>query len=139
MPSEEVFVNIRSKIISDGAAEEVSESAKGILYDKEEYIYVRADIENDEGRASLHFKIGRDYLNYRRTGDTSAVMIFTEGAMREAVYNTPYGTLCFTIKTNRLIIDRQEDNCAITISLNYLLETNEETVSENHMTIEIIK
>ena len=115
--------------------EELSETAQGTLFNKGDYEFVVADTYEDGNKSTLRLRIDADSLEMRRSGNSNATMQFKENASREAVYNTPYGTLCFEIETKKLDIVKSKD---IKIRTEYLLKSNTEIVSSHELSIEII-
>lgn len=133
--STDVTVIIKSKITSEGETEEITETVQGTYFDKSDYGYVVADTYENNGKSTLRLKIGRDSLEMKRSGASNATMQFQKGAVREAVYNTPYGNLCFEIETQDLNIYRDRE---IRILLKYRLKSNSEIVSGHELNISIM-
>ena len=141
MTTEEVTILIESRIVSDGESENLSETAKGTVYDAGDHVYVCAKSAGDDGNSDLRLKIRDDSLEMVRAGEMTANMWFKVGAAREAVYKTPYGVISFMVETHKLTISKQCGDSGRTarifIELAYSLMSEDKIVSTNEMSIKI--
>ena len=76
-------------------------------------------------------------ITLHRTGAYSSTFVFEPDKRHDAVYQTPYGSLSLGVTTKAALFISQEDGAQVT--LHYLLDNGQETISEHHMKIEIKK
>ena len=76
-------------------------------------------------------------ITLRRTGAYSSTFVFEPDKRHDAVYQTPYGSLSLGVTTKAALFAPEADGAQVT--LHYLLDNGQETLSEHHMKIEIKK
>ncbi len=71
------------------------------------------------------FRIGHNYFNMIRTGDINTTMEFKNGKRASILYNTPHGSLCIRVKTNKIKIDINEDGGKVNVDYDVIVAKNE--------------
>lgn len=76
-------------------------------------------------------------LEQHKKGKAASRIVFEPGKCRRDFYGTPYGKLLLDVRTRRLEIREERDG--FHLSLEYALEQDERTISENRMEIRVRK
>ena len=93
-------------------------------------IYVKYDeiLEGEMRTTTNLIKIGDGIVEITKRGPVSTHMLFSPNEKTMSLYNTPFGSFNLGIFAKSVDIDKKED--AIHIFIEYLLEANEEQISE---------
>lgn len=119
---------VKVRVTNRGENQVVSGEGTYAIVNGNEYVRYEA------GDAITTLKISESSLELSRKGDTSSHMYFEVGTIKEILYETQYGTLCFEIDTKKLDIAREEKR--FTINLSYAMKQGGEPVSD--MDLEIV-
>lgn len=131
--TKEVLITIEG--LQPGAEDDpVIETACGIYHYLNGRHYIQYDHkpQDEEGIIKNTIKIGLNQAEMTKKGAGISQMSFDLGRMTEAVYQTPYGNLCFEVKTTKMAISETPD--MIRIKLEYSLYSQDSCLS-NHETL----
>jgi uncharacterized beta-barrel protein YwiB (DUF1934 family) len=109
-------------------------SAKGICRLHNDQYYIQYDEVNEEQEHYIsRIRISPTYIEMIKEGVSSSQISFDPEKETQAIYRTPYGDLCFEVKTSYIRIDDSGER--IEVSLEYALFTGSEQISEHRTVI----
>lgn len=128
--SENKSVRITMQIVqrAEGQSDRQSHTYIGTFYQKDQSYHLI--YQEGQGRKA-HIRIGGGEVHVHRLGDLSGDLWFVEGDERDTRYETPYGRMILTVKTNRLCWDAG----ACRLEISYQLLAEGQLLSENEMII----
>lgn len=133
------IVGLHTGIDSEtGKTEPVEVVTPGTYYFKngKHYILFEEVIEGMPGSIKNTIKITGDKIfEIRKSGITSAKMEFEKDHMSLSNYQTPFGDMQVGIQTRDIKVDVQED--LITVKIFYLLDVNNEPLSECKIEVKV--
>lgn len=106
------------------------------LHNDRHYIQYEEKPEEGEGIIKNTMKIGLTQVEMTKKGAGSAQMTFDINQTSEAIYQTPYGNLCFEVKTSKLVISETPDK--IQAKLEYALYSENSHLSDHEILITIV-
>lgn len=138
---EKVLVTVKSEIVTGEDVDEIEIMQVGSCADIRDILYVKYDeVMEDEGTpVSNLVKIDDKNMHVEITkkGVVCAHLDFTLGKKTTTFYDTAFGTINMGLHTRAMEIEKNDDG--VRVYLEYALEVNYETVSENRVTIEVKK
>lgn len=135
--TKEVSVTIEG--IQLGTEEEpIISTASGTyhLHNDKHYIQYNETVEDGEGMIKSIIKISRTQIEMTKKGAITSQMTFDLCEMTEAIYQTPFGSLFFEVKTSKIQVEELPGR--IEVGLEYSLSSNGELMSDNRTLIKII-
>ena len=85
-------------------------SAIGKIFEKKNDIYVVYEEIEDGQKITNTIKISDKEVSIKKFGNVNSLMVFKEGYKHETQYRTNQGLLIIETETNKLIIDKNENN-----------------------------
>ncbi len=120
----------------DAEPEVIDLFTEGLLYEKNEVLYLTYDESEISGIANnkvvLKVKTG-DYVKMNRFGEFEAEMLFKEKQRDVSIYSTPYGEFRVEILTDKIEIDVADD--AGNIYVEYTVSVSGSSEVKNKLTI----
>ena len=99
----EYIIAVVNKQMIDGHTEEISETACGRFYEKNDKQYILYKIESDGDRISVMIKIDNDTVIIKRSGSVQSSMEYRIGGKRSFLYRLPYGEIEMELETQQII------------------------------------
>lgn len=99
----EYIITVVNKQTIDGHTEEISETACGSFYKKNDKQYILYKIESDGDRISVMIKIDNDAVIIKRSGSVQSSMEYRIGGKRSFLYRLPYGEIEMELETQQII------------------------------------
>jgi uncharacterized beta-barrel protein YwiB (DUF1934 family) len=99
----EYIIAVVNKQMIDGHTEEISETACGSFYEKNDKQYILYKIESDGDRISVMIKIDNDAVIIKRSGSVQSSMEYRIGGKRSFLYRLPYGEIEMELETQQII------------------------------------
>lgn len=126
---------------ADGEENEIELTTEGVLYEKNNNIYVvyeETELSGMEGTTTSLKIESENRVSINRFGTTKNQFVFEEGERYQTLYHTMYGNLPMEVFTNFLSVDLNEENKG-TIEIRYDLNVDNAMESiMNKIKIEII-
>lgn len=115
----------------------IETQAQGEYYCKNgsHYVFYEEPMEECSKPSKTRIKWKENTLELIRQGIADTHMIFQENQTHMTDYATPYGKLVLGINTNNVKVEERES--AISILVEYQLETEEEVLSRHRLKIRI--
>lgn len=99
----EYIITVVNKQTIDGHTVEISETACGSFYEKNDKQYILYKIESDGDRISVMIKIDNDAVIIKRSGSVQSSMEYRIGGKRSFLYRLPYGEIEMELETQQII------------------------------------
>lgn len=118
-------------------ADQIGITADGDYYKKNDKHYVLYE-EVAEGfvqPTKNRLKFSEDIVELSRSGPVNVHMVFQENKKNLTNYITPFGQILMGIDTKEIQVTEREEQ--ITVEVHYVLEINDEFLSDCHMKIDI--
>lgn len=100
-------------------------------------------VEYDEPKASgmegttTEIEISDGYVSVTRSGEVKTNMLFIKDKQTTTFYDTPFGTMAFTILTDKLEAEIYDTGCDVTVV--YSVNSKGKFYSNNRLTISVNK
>ena len=104
-----VKIELRTKIQHDSQQETYELVAFGRYYQKGSSIYIKYDEVQEEGTVNTIVKITGEEAVILRSGALKMRLSFLQGKEMNGSYDSPYGMLLLTTKTNELSLEQSSD------------------------------
>ena len=85
-------------------------NAVGKIFEKNNDIYLVYEEVEDGQKITNTIKISDKEVSIKKFGNVNSLMVFREGYKHETKYRTPQGLFVIETETNKLIIDKNENN-----------------------------
>jgi uncharacterized beta-barrel protein YwiB (DUF1934 family) len=105
------------------------------LHNGKHYIQYEERLEVGEVTKNT-IKIGLTRVDLSKNGVNSSQMAFDLNEITSSVYQTPYGSLSFEIKTTKILLTEAQDR--LLVQLDYTLFANEAHLLDNSIKISIL-
>ncbi len=105
------------------------------LQNKKHYIQYNEPAETEGAIIKNMIKITPNRIEITKKGAASSQMYFDTDQNTEAIYQTPYGDLCFQVKTSGISLEETENS--ILVKLEYTLYTEGSHLSDHRTVIMI--
>lgn len=111
--------------------------APGVFFEKEGRCFVKYDevVEGFTGKIQNLLKFDSESLTVTKRGLTNANMVFEQGKMHRADYQTPFGSLSMGTLAKRLEVHRSKEEIRVDVA--YDLELNYEHLADCEITVTI--
>lgn len=111
--------------------------ADGVYHLQHQKHYIQYDepAETEGAVIKNMIKISPNRIEITKKGAASSQMYFDLSQDTEAIYQTPYGNLCFQIKTSEILLEETENS--ILAKLEYALYTGDSHLSDHRTVIMI--
>ena len=118
-------------------ADQIGATADGDYYKKNDKHYVLYEevTEGFDQPTRNRLKFSEDMVELSRSGSVNVHMVFRENKKNLTNYNTPFGQILMGIDTKTIRVTEREER--ITVEVHYVLEINDEFLSDCHMKIDI--
>jgi uncharacterized beta-barrel protein YwiB (DUF1934 family) len=119
-----------------GSEEEpVVTAVSGIYHLHNDRHYIQYDEKSEEGEGITKntIKIALTKIELSKKGANSTQMIFDLNEETFAIYQTPFGSMSFDVKTTEITMDEAPDK--IQVKLTYSLSANASHISNNQIMI----
>lgn len=131
-------IHIVNLQISDGEKNRTEFKSDCEFYEKDGDIFITYKEPNDLGTegARVFLKIQKNGILVRRMGEFKSIMLYDEGKMTDAIYNTPFGKIDMRINTSK--IENELKSSGGSLKINYTLLTAGDEI-KNEILLEIKK
>jgi uncharacterized beta-barrel protein YwiB (DUF1934 family) len=129
-------VSIIIEGLQPGSEEEpVVTAVSGIYHLHNDRHYIQYDEKSEEGEGITKntIKIALTKIELSKKGANSIQMIFDLNEETFAIYQTPFGSMSFDVKTTEITMDEAPDK--IQVKLTYSLSSNASHISNNQIMI----
>lgn len=118
-------------------ADQIKMTADGDYYKKNDKHYVLYEeiTEGFDQPTRNRLKFSKDMVELSRSGPANVHMVFRENKKNLTNYNTPFGQILMGIDTKTIRVTEREER--ISVEVHYVLEINDEFLSDCHMHIDI--
>ena len=96
--------------------------------------YAESELTGLEG-VTTTFRVEKDQLTLRRTGQLNSEMVFRLGYSHDSLYQMPFGTFLMTVETTSLFYDIVPDGGTIDLCYRVTIENSQAGMIEYHMDI----
>ena len=96
--------------------------------------YAETELTGLEG-VTTTFRVEKDQLTLRRTGQLNSEMVFRLGYSHDSLYQMPFGALLMTVETTSLFYDIVPDGGSIDLCYRVTIENTQAGMIEYHMDI----
>ena len=96
--------------------------------------YAETELTGLEG-VTTTFRVEKDQLTLRRTGQLNSEMVFRLGYSHDSLYQMPFGALLMTVETTSLFYDLVPDGGSIDLCYRVTIENTQAGMIEYHMDI----
>ncbi|WP_408008672.1 DUF1934 domain-containing protein [Pseudalkalibacillus sp. A8] len=133
-----VEVDLHTKIIDSGATEDSKLSSNGTLYRKNGAVYLRyEEMINEKDKVNTTIKILTDEITIIRQGAVSMRQRFSPGTEKEGTYESPYGPIQISTKTDKIDFDWNETVQKGYLSMDYQVLFQGEEAGYHQMLIKL--
>ncbi len=133
-----VEVDLHTKIIGSGGAEDTKLSSNGTLHRKNDAVYLRyEEVINETEKVGTTIKILADEITIIRKGAVSMRQRFSPGTEKEGTYESPYGPIPISTKTDKIDFDWNEKVQTGYLSMDYQVLFQGEEAGYHHMLIKL--
>lgn len=98
--------------------------------------YKESEVSGMEGTTTT-LKLEKGKVSVIRLGTVNSIMEFEEGKINMTTYATPYGEMLMGIRTRGIAVDYDEAQDPVKVSINYAVEIQGVSNSENQLDIKI--
>ena len=118
-------------------ADQIGTTVDGDYYKKnvKHYVLYEEVTEGFDQPTRNRLKFSEDMVELSRSGSVNVHMVFRENKKNLTNYNTPFGQILMGIDTKTIRVTEREER--ITVEVHYVLEINDEFLSDCHMKIDI--
>ena len=96
--------------------------------------YVETELTGLEG-VTTTFRVEKDQLTLRRTGQLNSEMVFRLGHAHDSLYQMPFGAFLMRVETTSLFYDIVPDGGSIDLCYRVTIENTQTGTVEYHMDI----
>ena len=96
--------------------------------------YVETELTGLEG-VTTTFRVERNQLTLRRTGQLNSEMVFRQGFAHDSLYQMPFGALLMNVETTALFYDIVPDGGSIDLAYRVTIENAQAGEIEYHLDI----
>ena len=96
--------------------------------------YAESELTGLEG-VTTTFRVEKDQLTLRRTGQLNSEMVFRLGYSHDSLYQMPFGAFAMRVETLSLFYDIVPDGGSIDLSYRVTIENTQAGMIEYHMDI----
>ena len=96
--------------------------------------YTETELTGLEG-VTTTFRVEKDQLTLRRTGQLNSEMVFRTGYAHDSLYQMPFGAFAMRVETLSLFYDIVPDGGSIDLSYRVTIENTQAGLVEYHMDI----
>ena len=96
--------------------------------------YAETELTGLDG-VTTTFRVERDQLILRRTGQLHSEMVFRQGQAHDSLYQMPFGALLLRVETLSLFYDIVPDGGSIDLAYQVIIENTQAGLIEYHMDI----
>ena len=96
--------------------------------------YAETELTGLEG-VTTTFRVEKDQLILRRTGQLNSEMVFRLGYAHDSLYQMPFGAFLMTVETTSLFYDIVPDGGSIDLCYRVTIENTQAGMIEYHMDI----
>lgn len=114
---------------------ETAQPAQYFKKNNSHYVLYEEKMEGLDVPCKSRIKFRGKMLELTRHGSVEMQMIFEENKRHVVPYHTPYGQLLLGIRTDKVLVEEQEDQIHVTVE--YTLDQEGEPLSESCMKIHI--
>lgn len=133
-----VILSLRSvQRYEDQEPEELELVTEGLMEFRDggwDISYVETELTGLEG-VTTTFRVEKDQLTLRRTGQLQSEMVFRLGCSHDSLYQMPFGALMMTVQTTALFYDIVPDGGSIDLCYQVSIENTQAGQIEYHMDI----
>lgn len=133
-----VILSLRSvQRYEDQEPEELELVTEGLMEFRDggwDISYVETELTGLEG-VTTTFRVEKDQLTLRRTGQLQSEMVFRLGCSHDSLYQMPFGALMMTVETTALFYDIVPDGGSIDLCYQVSIENTQAGQIEYHMDI----
>ena len=133
-----VILSLRSvQRYEDQEPEELELVTEGLMEFRDggwDISYVETELTGLEG-VTTTFRVEKDQLALRRTGQLQSEMVFRLGCSHDSLYQMPFGALMMTVQTTALFYDIVPDGGSIDLCYQVSIENTQAGQIEYHMDI----
>lgn len=136
--TKEVLVSIQGLQFADGSdSETVEVITSGDYYNKNGKHYIIYDevMEGAPGTTKNIIKLGDEYLDITKRGETNVHMMFEKNKKNLTYYYTPFGSLLIGIDATKVAVKETEHDIHVTVD--YALEVNYEHIADCTITMNV--
>ena len=121
----------------DQEAEELELVTEGTMVFRDggwDISYAESELTGLEG-VTTTFRVEKDQLTLRRTGQLNSEMVFRLGYSHDSLYQMPFGAFLMTVETTSLFYDIVPDGGTIDLCYRVTIENSQAGMIEYHMDI----
>lgn len=96
--------------------------------------YVETELTGLEG-VTTTFRVEKDQLTLRRTGQLNSEMVFRQGFAHDSLYQMPFGALMMRVETLSLFYDILPEGGSIDLAYRVIIENTQAGTITYHMDI----
>lgn len=135
--TKDVLVTVRGLQMTPDGDDTIEVTTTGKYYEKDGKRYLFYDEIGDDTDMIVKnsIQIGEGYVEVRKKGLVNAQMSFEKESKLVSIYETPYGQMEMGIYTTGISLDERED--FLELKLEYLLELNNQHVSDSEILVQI--
>lgn len=125
--------------VKSGAEDTMEMMTEGDLYREHNtscVTYKESEVSGMEGTTTT-LKLEDGKVSVIRLGTVNSIMEFEEGTTSLTTYATPYGEMIMGVRTKGICVDYDDDKDPVHVKINYAIEVQGVTNSENRLNIKI--
>ena len=135
---QKVMISLRSRQCYEAQeAEEMELVTEGTMEFRDggwDISYVESELTGLEG-VTTTFRVEKDQLILRRTGQLSSEMVFRQGYAHDSLYQMPFGALMMRVETLSLFYDILPEGGSIDLAYRVIIENAQAGTIDYHMDI----
>ena len=135
--TKDVLVTVRGLQMTPDGDDTIEVTTTGKYYEKDGKRYLFYDEIGDDTNLIVKnsIQITEEHVSVSKKGVINAQMNFEKENKLVSVYETPYGQMVMGIYTTGICLDEQDD--FLELKLEYLLEINNQHVSDSEILLQI--
>lgn len=135
--TKDVLVTVRGLQMTPDGDDTIEVTTSGKYYERDGKRYIFYDEIGDDTQVVVRnsIQIGEHQVEVRKRGVVSAQMNFEENNKLISIYETPYGQMELGIFTKSIHLEEDPDQ--FRLKLDYLLEINNQHVSDSEILVQV--
>jgi uncharacterized beta-barrel protein YwiB (DUF1934 family) len=136
-----VWVNIETSTVENDEKEVLQLGSESEHYKEDNgtdvFVYEETEISGMEGTQTT-LRVEKEKVSVVRLGGVNSFMEFETGKRVDSIYQTPYGAMNMGVLTKNIEVNYNEENFPVNIKVDYQVELEGISNSDNSLNIDII-